>query len=191
MSQTNEDIQFLINLQKELKHQSEYDNDCQAAPRFWTVGDFKMSPANEDYDTIDHVSHFHNDGDYVEFNTVEELKEFLEDYIYSEDDDSEEMIELREALDDEHTEFDSLWDFVIDSHNSDGYFDSVPVKKEHIIKQNTMFLTKAEAKLHIELNHYHYTSEAHTYAMTAWRAPQVERLWNILENFDWSKIETK
>jgi hypothetical protein len=27
--------------------------------------------------------------------------------------------------------------------------------------------------------------------MTAWRAPKVERLWNILENFDWDKVEVK
>lgn len=34
----NQDIQFLKELQQELKDQ---DNDCQAAPRFWTVGDYE------------------------------------------------------------------------------------------------------------------------------------------------------
>lgn len=53
-----------------------------------------------------------------------------------------------------------------------------------------MFLTKAEAKRHIRLNKHHYTSETHTYVMTAWRAPKVERLLNILETFDWKSIET-
>jgi hypothetical protein len=52
-----------------------------------------------------------------------------------------------------------------------------------------MFLTKQEAKDHIRLNHYHYTDEVHTYAMTAWRAPKVERLLNILETFDWDKLK--
>ncbi|ATC49366.1 hypothetical protein CLI97_00029 [Bacillus velezensis] len=33
----NQDIQFLKELQQELKNQ---DNDGQAAPRFWTVGDY-------------------------------------------------------------------------------------------------------------------------------------------------------
>lgn len=27
-----------------------------------------------------------------------------------------------------------------------------------------------------------------TYAMTAWRVPKVERLLNILENFDWDSL---
>lgn len=52
-----------------------------------------------------------------------------------------------------------------------------------------MFLTKEEAKQHLKVNHYHYTSKAHTYAMTAWRAPKVERLLKILETFDWDSIE--
>lgn len=52
-----------------------------------------------------------------------------------------------------------------------------------------MFLTKAEAKRHIRLNKHHYTSEAHTYAMTALRAPKVERLLKILETFDWDSIK--
>ena len=34
-----EDIQFLKDLQQELLNQ---DHDCQAEPRYWTVGDYKM-----------------------------------------------------------------------------------------------------------------------------------------------------
>lgn len=64
----------------------------------------------------------------------------------------------------------------------------IPERKVHIIQTDTMFLTKAEAKSHIKLNKHHYTSEAHTYAMTSWRAPKVERLLKILETFDWSSI---
>jgi hypothetical protein len=64
----------------------------------------------------------------------------------------------------------------------------IPTKREHFVRENTMFLTKAEAKQHIELNHYHYTAEAHTYAMTAWRAPKVERLMKILYGFDFEGL---
>lgn len=64
----------------------------------------------------------------------------------------------------------------------------IPERKVHIIQPDTMFLTKAEAKSHIKLYKHHYTSEAHTYAMTSWRAPKVERLLKILETFDWSSI---
>ena len=77
-------------------------------------------------------------------------------------------------------------DWLQEYYDEDAYL--IPVREEHIIHPNTMFLTKAEAKRHIELNHYHYSPKAHTYAMTAWRAPKVEKLLKILENFDWDSV---
>lgn len=53
------------------------------------------------------------------------------------------------------------------------------------IYPDTMFLTQKEAEEHLRANDYHYSSDAHTYAMTAWRAPDVERLWKILQEVDW------
>ena len=50
---------------------------------------------------------------------------------------------------------------------------------------NIFFLTKREAIEHIKANHYHYTDKVHTYGMTAWRSPQVERLFKILEEVEW------
>ncbi|MGG1017375.1 hypothetical protein ABE169_19750, partial [Bacillus subtilis] len=41
----NKDIQFLKELQNELKTQ---DHDSQAAPRFWTVGDYEWVEAREE-----------------------------------------------------------------------------------------------------------------------------------------------
>lgn len=175
-----EDIQFLKELQTELITQ---DNDSQASPRFWTIMDYRTVPTHEDYG-VDRTMYYHNDGDHTEFDTAEELKEFLSDYCL-EDGDHE---ELQNMIDDENTKFDELWDFVITHLNDDGYFDEVPVKEESFVAPNTMFLTKAEAKRHIELNHYHYSPKVHTYAMTAWRAPKVERLLKILETFDWDQL---
>lgn len=54
------------------------------------------------------------------------------------------------------------------------------------IAKNRMFLTRAEAEAHLESNYYHYTDWAHTYAMTAWRSPQVERLLNVLHEADFT-----
>ena len=67
----------------------------------------------------------------------------------------------------------------------------VPVREEHFIHPNTMFLTKNEAKLHIKTNRHNYSPRAHTYAMTALRAPKVERLLKILEAFDWDLLTLK
>lgn len=177
----NSEIAFLKDLQLELKTQ---DTDYQAAPRFWGIKDYRTVPGNEEYDSCT-VSYFHNDGDLSEFSNVEELKEFLVDYYLDDDADGS----LKELLDDDATIFEELWELVMDHMNDDGYFNECPVKEEDFVVTSTMFLTKAEAKKHLELNHYHYSSKAHTYAMTAWRAPKVERLIKILESFPWDKVQ--
>ena len=61
-------------------------------------------------------------------------------------------------------------------------------RNEHHIYPNTMFLTNRSCKRHIELNHYHYDADVHSYAMTAWRSPEVEKLWDILQKVDWLKM---
>lgn len=47
----HEDIKFLKELQNELKIQ---ENDGQASPRYWTIGDYKMIPCpyEEPYDYV-------------------------------------------------------------------------------------------------------------------------------------------
>ena len=50
---------------------------------------------------------------------------------------------------------------------------------------NTMFLTEKEARKHLERNYYHYSEDAHTYCMVAWRSPEVEKLWKILRETKW------
>lgn len=50
-------------------------------------------------------------------------------------------------------------------------------------------MNQQEAKRHLKLNHYHYTREAHTYAMTAWRSPVVSRLWEVLRTCDFDKLK--
>ena len=174
------EIEFLKELQKELLSQ---DHDSQAAPRFWALMDYKEVPTAEGHQ--DRISYYHHDGDFTEFKNVGELKEFLEEHYLEDDEDGE----LRSLISSDNLSFENLWAYTKTVFNDDGYFDEVPVKEESFIVPNTMFLTKAEAKKHIELNHYHYTKKVHTYAMTAWRAPQVQELWRILETFDWDSVK--
>lgn len=182
----NKDIQFLKDLQQTMQWENENDYDSQASPRFWVIMDYRTVPTHEDYD-YDRTMYFYNDGDHTEFKNVEELKDFLSDH-FSDDDETD---ELEELLNNDGTSFEDLWEFANDYLNDGGFFDEVPVKEESFIVPNTMFLTKEEAKRHLEKNHYHYTSKAHTYAMTAWRAPKVERLLNILMAFDWDSVQVK
>lgn len=174
-----EDIQFLKDLQTELRSQ---EHDSQAEPRFWVIMDYRTVPTHEDYGA-ERMMYFHNDGDYTEFETIEELKGFLWDNDFGDDD------EVCDVLKQESISFLDLWEYVQENLNEEGYFTEVPVKEEAFIVPDTMFLTKEEAKNHLKNNHYHYTSKAHTYAMTAWRAPKMERLIKILETFDWDSVK--
>lgn len=185
MSRPNEDFQFLKDLQKQMQHESKHDYDSQASPRFWVIMDYRKVPGAEGYDSCE-FEYFHNDGDYTSFENFDELKEFLEEYY---EDDIQESEELQEILTEE--DFAELWDYVDSNLNNDELFGGLWVKEEGFIAPNTMFLTKEEAKNHLKLNHYHYSAKAHTYAMTAWRAPKVERLVKILNEFDFDSLEVK
>lgn len=168
----SEEIKFLKELQEELKTQ-EYD--CQAAPRFWTIGDYHMvvcpDGCEDSYELF--IPDIDYSGDCDEF-----LKQVKEDGFEG----------LPEAAAEDFNDIMcevSALDWIKKYYGEDAYL--VPVREEHFVHPNTMFLTKQEAKDHLKSNYYHYSSKAHTYAMTAWRAPKVERLLTILETFDWDK----
>ena len=50
-----------------------------------------------------------------------------------------------------------------------------------------MFLTQKDAENHLIANYYHYSDDAHTYAMTSWRSNRVEKLIDILQSVDFGK----
>ncbi|MGG1017335.1 hypothetical protein ABE169_19540, partial [Bacillus subtilis] len=68
----NKDIQFLKELQNELKTQ---DRDSQAAPRFWTVGDYEWVEAREENAERYSVYLPYIAEAYVFDNYLEEIKE--------------------------------------------------------------------------------------------------------------------
>lgn len=178
----NEDIQFLKDLQHELKTQ---DNDCQAAPRFWVLMDYRwISALPDDGERVSVVLPEECD-DYVLDDLVDDIINYNISYSYSIDD------EAIKDLDEMHNYFmsdeDELLEWIQANIDSEAYL--VYEKEEEFIVPDTMFLTKQEAKDHIKKNRHHYTSRVHTYAMTAWRAPKVAKLLGILENFDWDSLK--
>ena len=183
------DFEVLKELQKQMRLEEENDNDCQTGPRFWVIMDYRQVPANEKY-TTGSMAHFYNDGDLVDFNNVEELKELLkEQYEDFEMSEYENLQELSELLSDPSTDFDTLWDFVVENLNDCGYFNSCWIAEESFICEDTMFLTKKEAQRHLELNHYHYSKKAHTYAVNAFPSQQVKTVFDLLMNFDFNQIK--
>src|SRR5690625_3576589 len=176
-------IKFMKSLQAQMKWEEEHDNDCQASPRFWVLRDKRTVPTHENYE--DRISYYFNNGDVTEFETVEELQEFLKEY-HSDSFDEEDQ---RYYLCSDEITFGELWEYITFELNGDGYFKEVPVKDEWYIVENTLFLTKKEAKEYIRRYGYNHTKHVHTYAMTAIRSPQVEQLFHMLHNFDWSMLE--
>lgn len=72
-------------------------------------------------------------------------------------------------------------------------YEQVYIQEMDIIKPDTLFLTRSAAEQHLAHNAHHYSKNAITYAMTAWRSPDVERLFWLLQNidFDHSVIQLK
>ena len=175
----NEDIEFLKELQNELKTQ---ENDCQAAPRFWVIRDYKYDVTEKGYHDRVHVYDTYGaDGEYE----VEEFAKLRLEGGSSCDLSSDELDELR-SITAEYSIFreSNLLDWFEEKTDATIVYE----REVSVIKQNTMFLTKQEAKDHLKGNSHHYSNKAHTYAMTAWRAPKVARLLSILENIDWDAL---
>lgn len=182
---TLKDIKFLKELQHEMLTQ---DNVGQAAPRFWavagTVKEYGYETGWQDGGSIK-----------IDCETIiediEEIYEYLlehhssipykleDDVISYYDSDEEEWVELREL--------DDICEF-LQEHGEDEA-ELIGYKEVSKVFENTMFLTNKSCKEHIESNYYHYPEDAHSYAMTAWRSPEVEKLWSILERINWDEVE--
>lgn len=113
-----------------------------------------------------------------ECETLESLKK---EYDENENTDIDEILDYLqiEALIDELSLVESIYE----------QFRVVYTREEEFIAPNTMFLTNRAAKKHIEENDYHYHKDAHSYAMTAWRSPEVEQLWAILDKINWQELK--
>ena len=179
-----EDIKFLKELQHEMLTQ---DHVCQANPRFWVVmQEVKDYWVNDGADGI--FINSHNDGETVFEGSIEELTEWIKkldnvfycnfNVCYVEFKYGEEEYTIGDTSD--------LQSF-LDEYDENNYSVGEYRIREEIIP-NTMFLTLRECKEHIKANSYHYNKSVHSYAMTAWRSPQVQRLYEILEKTDWEKL---
>lgn len=171
------DIEFLKKLQKQMRYEDEFDNDVQASPRFWVVGDYKWIPTWED-SAERYSAYIPEYGEMYEISGLIEME--LED-----DELPREALDNIPAIGCEHSALEWIKEYIDDTAHL------VPEEEIHSIIPNTMFLTKREAKSHIESNRYHYTDKVHTYAMTARRSSEVKRLFEILNKFDWDKVELK
>lgn len=197
---TKEDIEFLKGLQTELNTQ---DDLGQSNPRFWVI---KGSEKIYNVEDADGYELYNEDScdvlasdieevfEYIKDNLIDEINEIdgiertitLENDIFSKqiviswiEDEDECIKELSDAED------------VADWLEEFGYnYKVITYKIIPKIYENTMFLTQKDAENHLKSNDYHYSDDAHTYAMTAWRSPRVEKLIKLLQSVDFSKLES-
>lgn len=194
---TQEDIRFLLELQHEMNTQ---DTTGTADPRFWVIKGSETCRDNVDPDEYGLLC----DGSEVARTTKETIK-YLNENILSHCGDPEKRdctIEPEHML--------GISDFILKYKDFDGEEDYnyltreglneflsengysevevIGISVRPVIYPNTMFLTEKAAREHLQRNDYHYSDDAHTYCMCAWRAPDVERLWNILREIRWDGV---
>lgn len=190
---TEEELQFLKAFQTERNTQ---DTVWQASPRYWVIKGSKTVFV----DGIDEGEVIKiNDENFYDVNTgdltslLTDTKEKLEGYLDEGDlyfDGVNELIVVingeEYVVDDIESAFEALSDIL--------YMDDVEIgsyEKVDIIYPDTMFLTHKECENHLRKYGYNYSEDAHAYAMTAYRSPEVETLLNLLETVDWDSVNLK
>lgn len=194
---TNEDLDFLIELQNEMLTQ---DHVGQAAPRFWVVATDKYQELGTE-DCFDGTNLYSSDdaevvcdgnmSSILEYVFCHYSKELEEKNIIFTDKGNFYLAEFGEDEDHEESIFcsEELLDFLREHGIISDMYDLIYYRNVHHVYPNTMFLTNRSCKEHIRANHYHYNDDAHSYAMTAWRSPEVEHLFNILDKIDWKTMK--
>lgn len=163
-----EDYDFLKDLQHELLTQ---DTDGQADPRYWGILETKEEPAP---DGIGTPVIYMGDGCTMD---LEEAQKYATEYL-TKDIETDKYCDEWEELD--KTSMSAFVDFC---HEHFDWNDVriVYLDRQQRVAENAMFLTKKSCQKHIDNNRHHY-SRPQTYAMTAWRNPEFERLLTIIQN---------
>ena len=191
-SLNDKDIKFLMELQKEMNTQ---DTTETAEPRFWVIKGSERVQVDENAAEL----LLQADGSTVT-STTEETVKYLNDNILSDCNINRENCKIGKGCildfilmyteDGEEEYEDLIAEEVNEFLANNGYDDVriVGISFRPVVYPNTMFLTEKEAREHLERNHYHYSEDAHTYCMCAWRSPEVWWLWKILREVKWDEL---
>lgn len=188
------DIDFLADLQSEMNTQPTL---ATGDPRYWVIMDYDFRTAAPD-ESPTHVLEVTDDGEYARY-TVDELVRIAYETALENDGSaaaSEWLDDMGiERIIDPHTGDYALhrgWGFrgmdrlreVCADYFEPRYSEWVYQVKYSRIVPGTLFLTLSAAKTHLKENRHHYDGAAYTYAMKAYRSPQVERLYEVLRELD-------
>lgn len=200
---TIEEINFLKNLQHRINTQ---DHIGQADPRYWVIRDYRKHYGkdlnNSDgwviIDTNESGETLVDSGNVVV--NVNSGENFLEAVIRTTLNEIKENDMLSEYFDEDC--FDAkLWqdDVVECSYDIDTFVENLNefigesdrfaiIEYEDIATDTNAFLSHEAAQTFLKNNYYHFGPDAHTYAVTAWRNPDAEKLIKILHEVDFDKL---
>lgn len=193
---TKYDLAFLSTLQKEMNTQPTL---ATADPRFWVIMDYQYREASV-IDDISRICIINDTGSLIEQHTVQSIlaaayEDALnlggEDYAAAWLDNTD-LKRVEDA--DGSWIFKGLYDYcgcmdqaikdASEYYASSRGYSYVCETKYATIAEDTLFITKSDAEAHLIANHYHYDKDAHTFAMTAWRSPELSQLYKILHEVD-------
>lgn len=191
---TKEELDFLSDLQHELNTQ---DHVGQADPRFWVImgQEKQVVPSGYEDDVTLYDKLYDNDAAEELANGIDDIIKFLNKKFKDNDEPWEITQEcssytIKSKEDDEYDEYlcdlEELETWLHEHNYKHCTFHYYSCKPK--VYPDTMFLTEKSAANHLKENYYHYDDTAHTYAMTAWRSPEVEKLIKILQTVDFSNI---
>jgi hypothetical protein len=163
---TREEINFLTMLQEEMNTQ---DFIGQADPRFWVI---------RDYDRIFGENLTNPDGVIVyiakepaftyDYFGDKKFRDVVYDYFMQKCPDAAPHMDLSNV------------------YNADSFLNEFKdtiiggidfIEYQIIPRYSGMFLTQKAAEEHLRANYYHYSKDATTYAMTAWRSKEADMLY--------------
>lgn len=187
-SLTQDDLVFLKELQHELNDQPTL---ATADPRFWVIRDYEYREATRN-DAIDAVEFFEDGSSEVICLNEAVERVYSDKLLLGGVDYAEDWLKDNSIQFDEHGYMwlgsQSAFEGAIKEYAENNALDCVFLTKLWSIVPDTMFLTLREAKEHLKANYYHYTTEAHTYCMHAWRSPDVAQLIKLLHTVDFDEL---
>ena len=176
---SRDDYEFLKGLQHELNTQT---TDGNAQPVFWGVSEIFEELRDGDYCGEPYIGY--DDGKSTIKEAVEQVEEAFTSEFYDIDDD------VKEAWKDvDKNSAEDVCEFMKNKLGWDDIYDVVYFEKVRRVSEYTgAFLTKKACQEYINKYGYNHR-DPKTYAMTAFRNPELERLLNILKNLKFNKDE--
>ena len=170
---SQEDYEFLKNLQNELNVQG---NDGNADPVYWGISEIYGELRGESGDYGGEPYIIYDDGKYSLKEAIEEVEDTL-----NTDNDYTDVKENWKKVD--KSDPYEVRDFMTEQMGWKHIYDVVYVEKVRRVNEDTgAFLTKRACEEYIKKYGYNH-DDPKTYAMTAYRNFELERLLNILKNF--------